>query len=62
MPSIYSKVPLHCNNCGGIMMTDFRSYDGRFCCEECKTDYELKRAVSIIGGSWPQTEPTGEPQ
>ena len=47
-----SKVPLYCNNCGNIMMTDLRSYDGRFCCRDCMVEYEEKRAAVVMGKVW----------
>ena len=47
--SLFSLVPVHCNNCGDLFMTNFHEYDGRFCCPPCALEFNEKRTASALG-------------
>ena len=47
--SLFSKVLMACNTCSRYFYTDFQRYGGRFCCQECHQEYELRRATAIMG-------------
>ena len=47
--SLFSKVPVHCNNCGNLFETSFHEYDGRVCCKACNEEMNKKRTASIMG-------------
>lgn len=46
---LFSKVPLHCNNCGDLFIATFQQYDGRVCSEDCWRQLGDKRACSVMG-------------
>ena len=54
--SLFSEVALRCNVCGAVIMTSFNKYDGRFCDQECLAEFNLRRAVSIIGIEDPEKQ------
>lgn len=48
--ALFSKVPVHCNNCGNLFMTDFSQWDGRFCsAPNCAKEFQRKRAAATLG-------------
>jgi len=47
--SLFSKVGMYCNVCGLIFLTDFTSYGGRVCSDECQKELTLRRSCAILG-------------
>ena len=57
--SLFSKVPVYCNNCGTTFMTSFQEYDGKVCHKECWLELEQKRTHAIMGKEWKPKGLTG---
>ena len=58
MSGLFTDICLHCNCCGIPILTQFSRFDGRFCDNICRQEYDLRRAVCIIGesGQHPQAK------
>ena len=56
--ALFSLVPVHCNNCGDLFITNFLQYDGRFCCTRCANEFKVRRAASVLGKEYKQKEET----
>ena len=53
---LFSLVSLYCNTCGEVLMTSFNRYDGRFCDQECREEYDIRRATAIMGIEDPEKQ------
>ena len=54
--SIFSEVALSCNVCGAVIFANFNRYDGRFCDQECREEYDIRRATAIMGIEDPEKQ------
>jgi hypothetical protein len=51
-----SKVPVYCNNCGKLRITEFVDWLGsrfKVCSMDCFKDMEVKWACSMVGQEYP---------